>query len=202
MAPAWNQGRSIGQMRPLTPEQVRTIRSLLDTKGSLRDIALFETAIDTMLRAVDLLRLQVATVTSHGSAVAVEFNIQQQKTRQGVRVSLSTRTRDTLGKWIKQSGKGANDHLFTSLRRSVKAGPITREAYRLLVKSWVTSAGLDPALYSTHSLRRTKAAYLYERTQNVEAVRLLLGQSSVAATSHYLGLEESDALAIARRFEM
>lgn len=36
-------------------------------------------------------------------------------------------------------------------------------------------ARLDPAVYSSHSLRRTKAAFIYEQTRNVEAVRELLG---------------------------
>ena len=60
---------------------------------------------------------------------------------------------------------------------------MSKVQYRNLVKKWVTAARLDPADYSSHSLRRTKAAIIYEKTKNIEAVRELLGQTSVAATS-------------------
>jgi len=60
----------------------------------------------------------------------------------------------------------------------------------------------DPAVYSSHSLRRTKAAYIYEKTRNVEAVRELLGQSTISATSVYLNVGKHRALEIAKRLAM
>jgi len=64
----WNKGKSIGQMRTLSPAQVQTIKQLLEAEDNLRDLALFATAIDTMLRGVDLLALTVADVTDHEGA--------------------------------------------------------------------------------------------------------------------------------------
>lgn len=58
----WNYGKAIGQKKPLTPNQVRLIKQILDAEGNLRDSALFFTAIDTMLRGVDLLALTVDDV--------------------------------------------------------------------------------------------------------------------------------------------
>ena len=43
---------------------------------------------------------------------------------------------------------------------------------------------------------------LYQQTHNVEVVRQLLGQSSITATSAYLGIDQQDALEIARKFEI
>jgi hypothetical protein len=43
---------------------------------------------------------------------------------------------------------------------------------------------------------------VYHHTHNVEVVRQLLGQSSVAATSAYLGIDQREALEIARKFEL
>ena len=60
-------------------------------------------------------------------------------------------------------------------------------------------ARLDPRQYSAHSLRRTKAALLFAATGNVEAVRLLLGQASTQATSHYLGVGQREALELAKQ---
>lgn len=56
---AWNKGRIIGQKRPLLPKQVWTIRARLELAGNLRDLALFNVAIDSKLRGCDLVRLTV-----------------------------------------------------------------------------------------------------------------------------------------------
>ena len=50
---AWNNGKKDA----LTPDQVKRIRGRLVKRGlpGLRDVALFSTAIDTMLQARDLL---------------------------------------------------------------------------------------------------------------------------------------------------
>ena len=52
--------------------------------------------------------------------------------------------------------------------------------------------------YSTHSIRKTKSSVIYQKTQNVEIVRRLLCHSNSSATVNYLGIEDSDALDVAR----
>ena len=47
---ARNRGRLIGQKRPLLPKQVWAIRARLELSGNLRDLALFNLAIDSKLR--------------------------------------------------------------------------------------------------------------------------------------------------------
>jgi integrase len=71
-----------------------------------------------------------------------------------------------------------------------------------LVDGWVRSIGLDPALYGTHSLRRTKVALIYRRTGNLRAVQLLLGHTKLESTVRYLGIEVDDALAIAEQTDI
>jgi len=197
----WNRGKSIGQMRPLSLQQVQTIRRLLETEDNLRDQALFATAIDTMLRGVDLLALTVADVTDHTGQVCEEFTVHQQKTGKGVLVALTPYTRKVLAQWIEASQKHPWALLFTRLRGDPDQA-ISTWQYRYLVKKWVSFARLDPAVYSSHSLRRTKAAFIYEKTRNVEAVRELLGQSTVSATSAYLNVGKRRALEIAKQLEM
>src|SRR6266550_1463277 len=48
---AWNKGLEIGKRDGFTPAQVKRIRGLLADRGvpGLRDLALFSTAVDTML---------------------------------------------------------------------------------------------------------------------------------------------------------
>lgn len=56
---AWNKGRLVGQKRPLLPKQVWAIRARLELAGNLRDLALFNVAIDSKLRGCDLVTLKV-----------------------------------------------------------------------------------------------------------------------------------------------
>ncbi len=69
------------------------------------------------------------------------------------------------------------------------------------MKSWVTEIGLDPSIYGTHSMRRTKATLIYRRTKNIRAVQLLLGHTKIENTVRYLGIEVDDALEIAEQTE-
>jgi integrase len=66
----------------------------------------------------------------------------------------------------------------------------------------VTEIGLDPALYGTHSLRRTKASLIYRKTKNLRAVQLLLGHTKLESTVRYLGIDEDDALELAEQIEV
>ena len=70
------------------------------------------------------------------------------------------------------------------------------------MNQWVASIGLDPHTYSTHSLRRTKAAQIYKTTGNLRAVQLLLGHTKLESTIRYLGVEIEDALQISERMEL
>ena len=77
----------------------------------------------------------------------------------------------------------------------------TRQYARLL-DSWLRQIGLDPALYGTHSLRRTKATLIYKRTGNLRAVQILLGHTKIESTVRYLGVEVNDALEIAEQTDV
>ena len=47
-------------------------------------------------------------------------------------------------------------------------------------------------------IRKTNPSVIYEKTHNIDTVRRLLGQSSVTATSAYLGVSDNSALELAR----
>ncbi len=79
---------------------------------------------------------------------------------------------------------------------------LSRRKYARIVNRWVTEIGLDPALYGTHSLRRTKASLIYRKTKNLRAVQLLLGHTNLESTVRYLGIDEDDALELAEQIEV
>ena len=69
--------------------------------------------------------------------------------------------------------------------------------------SKLSSLGVeDVSEYSTHSMRKTKPSVIYQRTNNVDAIRRLLGQSSVTATSAYLGVSDNYALELSRKINV
>ena len=138
----WNKGKLCGQKRPLKLPEIWAIRIRLQLAGNAHHLALFNLAIDSKLRACDLLRLKVADVA------------------QGGRVQ---------------------SHI---------------------VKAWVASIGLEPGLYGTHSMRRTKVSLIYRRTKNIRAVQLLLGHTNLESTVRYLGIEIDDALELAEQTEV
>jgi site-specific recombinase XerC len=70
------------------------------------------------------------------------------------------------------------------------------------VFDWLIGIGLDPHLYGTHLLRRTKATLIYRRTGNLRAVQLLLGHTKIESTVRYLGIDVDDALAIAEQVDV
>ncbi len=200
----WNKNKAVGQMAPFTPEQAAVIRSLLQAERKIRDLALFNTAIDTMLRASDLLPLRVFDITDHNGDVVQEFTIRQKKTGHGHVVALSAETRNYIADWLLASEKNKNPeaYVWTSIGNRKTGRPLTREQYANLVKNWSYLARIDPKRHSTHSMRRTKPAVIYDKTQNLAACQHLLGHKNIGSTAHYLGVDQRKALDLAKRIKV
>ena len=195
----WNKGKLIGQKAPLSMQEIWSIRIRLQNIGNRRDLALFNLAIDSKLRGCDLLGLRVADVAS-GSEIQPRATIRQSKTNRAVRFEITPRTRKSIEEWIEVAKLSGNDYLFPSRIRDSKH--LSTRQYARIVESWVTSIGLDPAAYGTHSMRRTKATLIYRRTKNLRAVQLLLGHSSLDSTVRYLGIEIDDALEMSEQLDV
>jgi integrase len=164
-------------------------------------MALLNVGVDTMLRASDLVRLSVDKLRDHRGDIVRDFAVRQKKTGEPVLLALSDRTRASVAALIEGEGKYERDFLFT--REGQPHGQrMTEMTLRRLVKAWAEFAGLDPAKYSGHSLRRTKAVLIYHETHNYEAVRQLLGHTTLAHTVAYLGVNTTDVLNLSRRFEI
>ena len=160
---------------------------------------IFDTAINSKLRGCDLVKLRVSDIHL-GDSVRLRTTVIQQKTDRPVPFELTDPTRDALTAWLKKRGLRSSDGLFPS--RSHVGEHITTRQYRRLVDDWVALAGLDPAAYGTHSLRRTKVALVYKRTGNLRACQLLLGHTRLESTVRYLGIEVDDALVLSERTDL
>lgn len=84
----WNKGRLAGQKRTLLPKQVWAIRARLELAGNLRDLALFNLAIDSKLRGCDLVRLKVIDLISNDK-VRERVSVIQSKTNRPVQFEVS-----------------------------------------------------------------------------------------------------------------
>ena len=195
----WNKGMLVGQKRPLEPKHVWSIRVRLEIERSTRDLAIFNLAIDSKLRGCDVVAIRVEDVAASGYA-ADRATVRQKKTGRPVKFQLSEQTRQAIDDYQKASNKRPGEFLFTG-RRGPQTNMTTRQ-YARLVSEWIGSAGLDPRLFGTHSLRRTKATLIYRRTGNLRAVQLLLGHTKIESTVRYLGIEVDDALAIAEQVDV
>jgi len=74
-----NKGKLVGQKAPLKLKEIWAIRIRLQLASRHRDLALFNLAIDSKLRACDLVKLRVRDVC-HGGAMASRAIVLQQKT--------------------------------------------------------------------------------------------------------------------------
>ena len=160
---------------------------------------MFNLAIDSKLRGCDVVAIRVEDVAASGYT-ADRATIRQKKTGRPVRFELTEQTRQAIDDYLRASDRRPDDFLFTG-RRGPQTNITTRQ-YTRLVSEWVGSVGLDPRLFGTHSLRRTKATLIYRRTGNLRAVQLLLGHTKIESTVRYLGIEVDDALAIAEQVDV
>ncbi len=195
----WNKDKLIGQKLPLTMQEIWSIRMRLQTIGNVRDLALFNLAIDSKLRACDLLYLRVSDVAS-GGEVQSRAIIRQRKTKRPVRFEITARTRKSVQQLIEVANLADGAYLFPS--RIHRSPHLSTRQYARIVESWVSSIGLDSAAYGTHTLRRTKATLIYRQTKNLRAVQLLLGHSKLDSTVRYLGIEIDDALEISEQIDV
>ena len=202
--------RSGGQKKPFKIYEIKSLIARFVQEKKFRDLAMFTTGIDTMLRASDLLNLRVHDVLNETTGqMKQSFSVLQIKTRRtesptqnpkppkSVTVELSPACQTALFKWIRVSGKTGDDFLFTGLRKS-KHTAITGKALTKIVQQWAFGLGLDGLDYGAHSLRRTNAVLIYEKTNNPAVVMGILGHGSLTSTNYYLGIDQKKALDVAR----
>ncbi|MGP9804377.1 tyrosine-type recombinase/integrase [Paracoccus sp. NSM] len=195
----WNKGRIIGQKRPLMPRHVWSIRVRLEMAGNARDLALFNMAVDSKLRGCDLVGLRVRDVFAAGR-VKERTSMIQSKTGKPVRFEITETTRVSLERWIGDAEMIGREFLWPS---RIHGSPhLSTRQYARIVRGWVTSLGLEPSAYGTHSMRRTKVAQIYKKTGNLRAVQLLLGHTKIDSTVRYLGVDIEDALSLSEGIDL
>ena len=101
----WNKGKLVGQKTPFKLKEIWAIRIRLQIAHRCRDLALFNLAIDSKLRACDLMTLRVRDVC-HGQIMASRALILQQKTSRPVQFEITEPARTAVAAWIAYRNEG------------------------------------------------------------------------------------------------
>ncbi|MZH97336.1 integrase [Dickeya dianthicola] len=194
----WNKGRLVGQKAPLKLKEIWAIRIRIQLAEKVRNLALFNLAIDSKLRGCDLASLRVCDI-SQGKSIYQCAIVMQRKAYRSCQFEITELTRQSVAAWIDVARLASDNYLFPS--RVTKSPHLSTRQYARLVAGWVALIGLNPATYGTHTMRRIKATLIYRRTKNLQAVQLILGHTKLESTVRYLGIEVDDALEMAEQTE-
>jgi integrase len=142
----WNKGLIVGQKRPLLPRQVWSIRVRLEMAASARDLALFNLAIDSKLRAWDLVRLKVEEICS-GSVIRDRAIVTQRKTERPVQFEITEVTRQSVEQLLADQSFTGSEYLFQS--RTHRRPHVSARQYARIVHQWIGNIGLDDRGFGT-----------------------------------------------------
>ena len=192
-----------GQAEPFSKEMVVKLRSLLKEEKRYRDLALLCVGVDTCLRASDLLNLRVADVTTKSGAVTLK----QRKTGILVQCSLSRHSKSALDLYLTErfgAVEWPHDALLFPGGWRVSGKSLSRRHYSRLIDDWAAllrwAGSPSPQGHiATHSIRRSKTAYIYEQTKDIVACMHLLGHTNLSVTDRYLGVSAKKALEVAAK---
>src|SRR5436190_4989073 len=95
----WNKDKLLGQKPPLNLKEIWAIRIRLQLDHRTRDLALFNLAVDSILRGCDLVALRVHDVVQ-GSLIASRVIVMQKKTQRPVQFEITEQTRDAVAESI------------------------------------------------------------------------------------------------------
>src|SRR6187200_363421 len=100
-----------GAKLPLRPMHVWAIRVRLQIERRVRDLALFDIALDSKLRGCDVVSLCIPDVLT-GGALRRRAIVIQQKTGRPVQFEITEQARRSLAEWLKIRRGDANSWLF------------------------------------------------------------------------------------------
>jgi site-specific recombinase XerC len=148
-------------------KEIWAIRVWLQLAEKVRDLALFNLAIDIKLRGCDLVSLRVCDI-SQGKSMYSRAIVMQRKTHRPVQLEITEPTRQSLAAWIDLARLASNACLFPN--RATKSPHLSQRQYARIDSGWIMSIGLDPATYGTHTMCRTKSPLIYRRMKSLRAV--------------------------------
>ena len=178
--------------RPLTRQQVKGLLALTST---VREKTLLTLGFCTGYRISELLSLKVADVSTNGIIHShVTVKAANTKTKIGRSVLLNTDAQKALKRIVDIIGiRSGQSPLFISRKHDANGNlkAISRQQAHDLLKVLFAKIG-EFGNVSTHTLRKTFAARIYEQTGKLELVQIALGHKSINSTISYLAFGSDD----------
>ena len=179
--------------RPLTRQQVKGLLALTST---IREQTLLTLGFCTGYRISELLSLKVSDVSTNGIIHShVTVKAAKTKTKTGRTVLLNADAQKALRRLVDVIGTNANGQspLFVSRKHDANGNlkAISRQQAHDLLKALFAKIG-EFGNVSTHTLRKTFAARIYEQTGKLEIVQIALGHKSINSTISYLAFGNDD----------
>ena len=147
----------------------------------------------TTLTVIDALKANAGNARGHGADGPDPRQLSRDRARPGLTASpglarsaegffteVITLWWDRSRRIVKPLSLAAASGRRTSGRAASKSRCTSRPVSMRECWDWVSSIGLEPSAYGTHSMRRSKAAQIYRKTRSLRAVQLLLGHTKRA----------------------
>jgi hypothetical protein len=80
----WNKGKLTGAKPPQRPKHVWSIRTKLQIEGRVRDLAMFNLAIDSKLRGCDVVAIKVDDIAAGAPLIARPYARRRPADRSGL----------------------------------------------------------------------------------------------------------------------
>ena len=179
--------------RPLNNDEIRRVSAAFTGTYEARNRGLFMIGVSTGGRISELLSLQIADVYQNGRPVTdllySKSIVKGGEVSRAVPVNRDGRQAiDDLISWhTDYYGMTENSRPLFPSRNGQGTKRMSRRTAHDVLKSAFEAAGLNGHL-ATHSLRKSFAQRLYDRTGDIFAVQEMLGHKAVATTQKYLGV--------------
>ncbi len=188
-------------MKYLLEHEERTLlKTLRDSKTSIRDLTIIELVLNTGLRCQELRLLNVSDIFN-GMTIRDHLHVRKETAKRckAREIFLNSHISKVLKAFIafKRSNEGPLEPQ-APLFISKKGGRVGQRTIQDMVEKWFVKAGLVDAKgqsrYSFHSLRHSFATKLRRRGVSLERIQKLLGHSSLQATGIYLEPSREDLI--------
>ncbi|MDE0012470.1 MAG: site-specific integrase [Candidatus Poribacteria bacterium] len=186
--------------RPLDNDEIRRVSTSFTGTFAVRNRGLFMLGVSTGGRISELLSLTIGDVYQNGKPVTdllfEKSIVKGGEVSRAVPVNRDGRLAiDDLIAWHRQHypNTDPNRPLFPS-RHNSGTVPMHRQTAHDILKKAFIAAGLNGKL-ATHSLRKSFAQRVYNKSGDIYLVQELLGHKNISTTQKYLGVNYADARA-------
>ena len=186
--------------RPLDNDEIRSVSTSFTGTYQVRNRGLFMLGVSTGGRISELLNLHIGDVYQNSKAVTdllfEKSVVKGGEVSRAVPVNRDGRLAiEEIVLWHRQHYKNTDESrpLFPSRHKSGTVPMHRQTAHEILKKAFI-AAGLNGKL-ATHSLRKSFAQRLYDKSGDIYLVQELLGHRNISTTQKYLGVNYADARA-------